>query len=95
MVPDDIRLVYIGSADRAVNYARGHVVPEPRPDQILAIQDHTPLLDIPVGALPYWCHIATELHVTMTESRPAVADAIGLFNDVKARRQPPPRKVDA
>ena len=91
---EDIRLVYIGSAHKALTYAYGHLPePKPRPDQILAIQDFAPLMEIPVGGLPYWCHIATELHVTTSESRPAIADAIGLFNDAKARREPPPRKA--
>ena len=94
-MPKDIRLVYIGSAHKAIAYARGHVVPEPRPDQIIAIQDPAPLTSIPVDGLPYWCHIATELHVTSSESRPAIADAIGLFNAAKARRQPPPKRVSA
>ena len=90
-MPKDIRLVYIGSAHKAITYARGHVVPEPRPDQIIAIQDPTPLTSIPVDGLPYWCHIATELHVTSSESRPAVADPRRLFKAAAAPREPTPK----
>lgn len=91
-MPNDIRLVYIGSAHKAVHYARGHVVPEPRPDQIIAVHEHEQLAGL---TLPHWCHIGIELHVVGQETRPALSDANALFSAAVVRRSPPPRKVDA
>lgn len=59
---DDIRLVYIGSAHRAIHYATDHLPePAPRADQILAVTEPRDLRGL---QLPPWCHIGTELHTT-------------------------------
>jgi hypothetical protein len=59
---DDIRLVYIGSAHKAIGYAYGHL-PEPgaKAGQILAVTSPGELAGV---YLPPDCHIAIELHTT-------------------------------
>lgn len=79
---DDIRLVYIGSAHKAIHYAFDHLPePTPRADQILAVQSVTDLHDERGGplCLPPWCHIATELHTTRDPARTfeALGEAVG------------------
>jgi hypothetical protein len=88
--PDDIRLVYIGSAHRAVHYATDHLPePAPRPDQILAVGTIEELGPIGHLVLPPWCHIGTELHTTKDPARtfPAVLEHAVIFDAVLARRQ--------
>lgn len=90
---DDIRLVYIGSPQRAYQYAGGHLPePQPRLDQVLPIPSITAtafhqLLNL---ELPPWCHIATELHTTKEGTHAAVPDAATIFEAVLARR----RRID-
>lgn len=91
---DDIRLVYIGSAHKALTYAWGHLpAPQVQPNQIMVVQNPDDLARLSGRSLPFWCHIGVELHVTSSSARPALSDAHSLFNGVLARREPPPRKA--
>jgi hypothetical protein len=82
---DDIRLVYIGSAHRAVHYAVDHLPePKPRPDQILAVTEPR---DVEGLILPPWCHIATELHTTADGTRAALEGHAIVFEAALARRR--------
>lgn len=88
---DDIRLVFIGSATRAIGYARDHLPePSPRPDQILAVQEPGDAAHLD---LPPWCHIGTEL--LSTRNPPATYFALEgapvIFEAVLARRRRLPK----
>lgn len=82
---DDIRLVYIGSAERAMGYAIGHLPePVPRLDQVFVARS----VEILAGRdLPPWCHIATELHMTKDGAHAAVRDATLIFEVALSRRR--------
>lgn len=85
--PDDIRLVYIGSAHQAIHYAAGNLPePSPRADQILAV---TTVEELGECVFPPWCHIGTELHTTRDPARtfPAVADHEVVFAAALMRRR--------
>jgi hypothetical protein len=85
---DDIRLIYIGSAQRALGYAAGHLPePTPRPDQILAVEAPGQLDGL---TLPPWCHIATELHVTRDGAHFANDHHTMVFAEALSRR----RRID-
>lgn len=89
---NDIRLVYIGSAHRAVHYAVDHLPePKPRPDQIIAVSEVQHLDDL---QLPPWCHIATELHTTnaggVQDTHAALDGHAIVFEAALARR----RRID-
>lgn len=82
---DDIRLVYIGTAHKALSYAKGHLPePAPRHDQIIVART---VKDLEGLILPPWCHIATELHVTKDGAVPNVAGANIVFEAALARRR--------
>lgn len=85
---NDIRLVYIGSAHRAVHYAVDHLPePKPRPDQIIAVSEVQHLDDL---QLPPWCHIATELHTSTLGTVAALDGHAIVFEAALARR----RRID-
>lgn len=86
---EDIRLVYIGSAHRAIGYAAEQLPePPPRPDQILAVTEPRDLAGV---QLPPWCHIATELHTTKDRGTFAALEGHEIVFDVarRCRRQIP------
>ncbi len=91
---DDIRLVYIGSAHRAIHYAADHLPePSPRADQILAVTDVAQLEGLQLSP---WCHIGTELHTIHSagerQTRPALgSDAAVLFEAALAKRRKLPK----
>jgi hypothetical protein len=87
--PDDIRLVFIGSAHQAIHYATGHLPePAPRPDQILAVSEPGDLAGL---TLPHYCHIGTELHTTraggVQRTAPALEGHAAVFEAALVRRQ--------
>lgn len=87
---NDIRLIYIGSPVRAMEYARGNL-PEPSPThtQILCVQEPEHVAGL---VLAPWCHIATELHTDRHGTRPALDNAAAIFEAAVSRR---PRKAGA
>lgn len=87
---NDIRLVYIGSAHRAIHYAAEHLPePTPRPDQIVAVTEPRDVVHL---RLPPWCHIATELNTTKDKgTHPALEGHAVVFEAALARRRKLPK----
>ena len=88
---DDIRLIYIGSAHRAVHYATDHLPePAPRADQVLAIREPA---DVQHLQLPPWCHIAIELHTTADRGTYAALEGYEVVFEaaLSRRRKLPPK----